>query len=75
MNKKANASAKSKEVQRHPQADTQLPHICFCPNAQKNHLRSMTDFFSGQILQGVKSLGVLFPAACGVKCMSERIYT
>jgi len=22
----------------------------------------------------VKSLGVLFPAACGVKCMDEQIY-
>lgn len=24
--------AKSKEVQRHPQANAQLHHICFCPN-------------------------------------------
>jgi len=32
MNKKANASTKSKEVQPHPQANTQLHHICFCPN-------------------------------------------
>jgi len=23
----------------------------------------------------VKSLGVVFPAACGVKCLCERIYT
>jgi len=23
---------KSKEVQRHPQANAQLHHICFCPN-------------------------------------------
>jgi len=34
--RKANASAKSKEVQRHPQADTQLHHICFCPTAPRN---------------------------------------
>jgi len=27
----ANASAKSKKVQRHPQANSQLHHICFCP--------------------------------------------
>ncbi len=40
MNRKANASAKSKEVQRHPQADTQLHHICFCPTA----LRNLTTF-------------------------------
>ncbi|MBA3986104.1 MAG: hypothetical protein H0X63_05930 [Flavobacteriales bacterium] len=33
--RKANASAKSKEVQRHPQADTQLRHICFCPDHTK----------------------------------------
>jgi len=33
--KKANASAKTKEVQPHPQADTRLHHICFCPTAQK----------------------------------------
>ena len=26
------ASAKSKEVQRHPQANAELHHICFCPN-------------------------------------------
>ncbi|HMX77318.1 MAG TPA: hypothetical protein PK841_04035 [Chitinophagaceae bacterium] len=32
MNEQANASAKSKEVQRHPQANAQLHHICFCPN-------------------------------------------
>lgn len=31
----ANASAKSKEVQRHPQANAQLHHICFCPNRTK----------------------------------------
>jgi hypothetical protein len=30
MNRQANASANPKEVQRHPQADTQLYHICFC---------------------------------------------
>jgi len=29
---KANASAKSKEVQPNAQADPQLHHICFCPN-------------------------------------------
>ena len=29
---KAFASAKSKEVQTNAQADTQLHHICFCPN-------------------------------------------
>jgi hypothetical protein len=40
MNRKPNASAKSKEVQRHPQANTQLHHICFCPTA----LRAMTTF-------------------------------
>jgi len=28
----ANASAKSEEVQRHPKANAQLHHICFCPN-------------------------------------------
>jgi hypothetical protein len=33
MKLNANASTKSKEVQRHPQANTQLHHICFCPNA------------------------------------------
>ncbi|AMQ56273.1 hypothetical protein AO498_07580 [Algoriphagus sanaruensis] len=32
MNRQANASAKSKEVQPHPQGDTQLHHICFCPD-------------------------------------------
>ena len=32
MNRQANASAKSKEVQSHPQADTHLHHICFCPD-------------------------------------------
>jgi len=31
---KANASAKTKEVQHHPQADTRLHHICFCPYPQ-----------------------------------------
>jgi len=35
MKRKANASAKSKEVQSHPQADTRLHHICFYPNARK----------------------------------------
>lgn len=40
MNRKANASAKSKEVQRHPQADTRLHHICFCPTAPQ---QSQTD--------------------------------
>ena len=30
--RKANASAKSKEVQPHPLAIMQLHHICFCPN-------------------------------------------
>jgi hypothetical protein len=40
MKRQANASAKSKEVQRHPQADTQLHHICFCPNASRH---SQTD--------------------------------
>jgi hypothetical protein len=35
MNRQANASAKSKEVQRHPHADTQLHHICSCPNSQR----------------------------------------
>lgn len=40
MNRQANASAKSKEVQRPPQADTQLHHICFCPNAPRH---SQTD--------------------------------
>jgi hypothetical protein len=35
MNRQANASAKSKEVHCHPQADTQLHHICFCPNPQR----------------------------------------
>lgn len=29
---KANASAKSKEVQPKAQTDPQLHHICFCPN-------------------------------------------
>ena len=33
--RKANASAKSKEVQPKAQADTQLHHICFCPNRTK----------------------------------------
>lgn len=32
MNRQTNASAKSKEVQRHPQANAQLHHICYCPN-------------------------------------------
>ncbi|MCB0536547.1 MAG: hypothetical protein KDE33_03375 [Bacteroidetes bacterium] len=35
MNRQANASAKSKEVQRHPQANAQLHHICFCSYAQR----------------------------------------
>jgi hypothetical protein len=30
--RKVNASAKSKEVQRHPKANAQLRHICFFPN-------------------------------------------
>jgi hypothetical protein len=30
--RKANASAKSKEVQPTAQANPQLHHICFCPN-------------------------------------------
>jgi hypothetical protein len=30
--RKANASAKSKEVQSNAQADPRLHHICFCPN-------------------------------------------
>jgi len=30
--RKANASAKSKEVQPNAQANPQLHHICFCPN-------------------------------------------
>jgi hypothetical protein len=34
MNRQANASAKSKEVQSHPQADPQLHHICFFPNTR-----------------------------------------
>jgi hypothetical protein len=33
MDRQANASAKSKEVQCLPQANTPLHHICFCPNA------------------------------------------
>jgi len=33
MDRQANSSAKSKDVQRHPQANTQLHHICFCPHA------------------------------------------
>jgi len=39
MDKKANSSAKSKEVQHHPQADAQLHHICFCPNARLNNVK------------------------------------
>ncbi|MCB0537309.1 MAG: hypothetical protein KDE33_07240, partial [Bacteroidetes bacterium] len=35
MDRQANASAKSKEVQLHPQANSQLHHICFCPTAPK----------------------------------------
>jgi hypothetical protein len=31
MKEQSNASAESKEVQRHPQAKAQLHHICFCP--------------------------------------------
>jgi len=34
MRNKANASKKQKEVQRPPQADTPLHHICFFPTAQ-----------------------------------------
>ncbi|MBK8673204.1 MAG: hypothetical protein IPN93_09500 [Bacteroidetes bacterium] len=33
--RKANASAKSKEVQLYPQADTQLHHICFCHDTRQ----------------------------------------
>ena len=36
MNRQANASAKSKEVQRHPQADTRLHHICFFPTLKRH---------------------------------------
>ena len=35
--RKANASAKSKEVQPNAQADPQLHHICFCPDTQRNN--------------------------------------
>jgi hypothetical protein len=35
MNKNANASAKSKELQRNPQTNAQLHHICFYPNHKK----------------------------------------
>lgn len=35
MNRQANDSAKSKDVQRHPQTDKKLYHICFCPDTQK----------------------------------------
>jgi hypothetical protein len=38
--RKANASAKSKEVQPNAQADPQLHHICFCPTAPQ---QSQTD--------------------------------
>lgn len=38
MNKQANASAKSKEVQRHPQANAQLHPICLAPTAPKQRL-------------------------------------
>jgi hypothetical protein len=33
--RKANASAKSKEVQPNAQANPQLHHICFCPDTHK----------------------------------------
>lgn len=38
---RAHASAKSKEMQRHPQAIAQLHHICFCPNrtADIDHIK------------------------------------
>jgi len=45
MNRKANASAKSKEVQRHPQADTRLHHICFCPTVHQN-FKPKTNFLN-----------------------------
>lgn len=35
MKNKANASTKAKEVQPNAQADTQLHHICFCPDPQR----------------------------------------
>ncbi len=35
MNEQANASENSKEVQRHPQVNAQLHHICYCPNRTK----------------------------------------
>jgi hypothetical protein len=44
MKRKANASTKSKEVQSNTQADTQLHHICFCPNAPAE--RQMTANFN-----------------------------
>jgi len=46
MKRKANASAKSKEVQPHPQANTRLHHICFCPTAQR-HL-TCNELFSNE---------------------------
>ena len=42
MNRQANASAKSKEVQPHPQANTQLHHICFCPNRTTSNPNGLT---------------------------------
>jgi hypothetical protein len=44
MKRKANASTKSKEVQPNTPPDTQLHHICFCPNAPAN--RQMTPNFN-----------------------------
>jgi hypothetical protein len=44
MKRKANASSKSKEVQPNMQGDTQLHHICFCPNAPAK--RQMSAIFN-----------------------------
>ncbi len=43
--RKAIASAKSKEVQSHPQADTKLHHICFCPTAPNTLIILLNDKF------------------------------
>jgi len=46
MNGQANASAKSKEVQHHPQANAQLHHICFCPNRTRLRIEDRDNVFS-----------------------------
>jgi len=43
-----------------------LENAGFCP---------ILPLYPIELIEIVKSLGVVFPAACGVKCLCERIHT